>query len=54
MVNREISPMREKYNELMDNKEKIDEILIDGAKRVRPLAQKTLMSVKKAIGVLDA
>ncbi len=54
VINREISPMREKYNEFMNNKEKIDEILTDGAKRVRPLAQKTLISVKKAVGVLNA
>ena len=51
-MNRELSALREIYNELMSDKSKIDQILKEGAERVRPIAQKNLEKVKKAVGVL--
>lgn len=43
---------REIYDDLMANKHKIDEVLQEGAARVRPRAQNFLKEVKTAIGVL--
>ena len=51
VANREIAPMREKYDHLMANKSEIDQLLIEGAKKVRPMAQKNLQKIKKVIGV---
>lgn len=52
VVNRELLEARERYNELMENKHIIDEILEDGAKRVRAVAKERLSIIKKAIGVI--
>ncbi len=51
VANREIAPMREKYDHLMTNKSEIDQLLVEGAKKVRPMAQKNLQKIKKVIGV---
>ena len=50
IANKQISPMREKYNYYLNNPDKIDEILIQGAKKAREIAQKTLESVRLKIG----
>jgi hypothetical protein len=35
----------------MANKSEVDQLLIDGANKVRPMAQKNLQKIKKVIGV---
>ena len=40
----------DKYNEIYENKEKIDEILKTGAERARSIAKQTLKKVRIAIG----
>jgi tryptophanyl-tRNA synthetase len=42
---------RERYEELMANRTKIDGILEQGAERVRPVAEATLTRVKRAVGL---
>ena len=48
----ELEPVRIKYNELINNKELIDEIYLKGAKKARQIASKTLSDVYKKIGVV--
>lgn len=43
---------REIYNDLMSKPKVIDEILLEGAARVRPKAQKLISEIKKTVGVL--
>lgn len=50
MANNYLKPMREKYNFYLSNKDKIDEILKQGAERARKIAQETLIKVRKCIG----
>ncbi len=52
VINRELAGPREIYTDLMQNKKKIDNILAEGAEKVRPKAQGFLKKVKKAVGVL--
>lgn len=40
----------ERFNELMANRDEIDDILVEGARRIRPAAQQTLERVRQAIG----
>lgn len=51
VMNETISPMREKYNYYMNNKNLVDEILENGAKKAREIASKNLAKIKQAIGV---
>jgi tryptophanyl-tRNA synthetase len=51
VVNRELTDPREIYQDLMENKSKIDTILAQGRDKVRPRAQKILNEVKMKIGV---
>ena len=51
-VNNYLRPYREKYNELMADKSKIDDALAQGAKRARDVASKTLYDVKKTLGLI--
>lgn len=48
-INTVLSDARNKYNELMANKTKIDEILSDGAKRASAVAEKTFARVRRAM-----
>lgn len=50
IANSYLKPMREKYNYYLSNKEKIDEILQQGAERARKIAKETLIKVRKCIG----
>ncbi len=47
----ELSPVREKYNKIIADKENLKKILKAGAEKVAPEAQETLQKVKKAIGL---
>ncbi|MDA8793140.1 tryptophan--tRNA ligase [Bacteriovoracaceae bacterium] len=46
VMNKEIAPQREKYDALMDDKSKIDQILTDGASKARLVAREVLDRVK--------
>ena len=50
-VNIHLAPIRDKYFELESNKEMIDELLFNGANKVRPLAQDLLNQIKNSIGI---
>ncbi len=50
-VDRELAEPTEKYNQLLEDRIMIDDLLSDGAKRVREQSVKTLADVKKAIGL---
>jgi tryptophanyl-tRNA synthetase len=52
VVNRELSPYRERYNYFMENKSEIDQILKQGADEAKKLASKNLAEIKSKIGVL--
>ncbi len=45
-----VFPMREKYNELMDNKDFIDKLLDDGSEKAREIASEKMKFVKNIIG----
>jgi tryptophanyl-tRNA synthetase len=47
----ELKPVREKFNEIIADKENLKKILAEGAQKVAPEAQATLKKVKKAIGL---
>lgn len=51
VINRELAPLREKYNYYMENLHIIDELLQKGAQKARQVASDTLLRVRKAIGV---
>ena len=46
-----LSPIREKTKDLLENKDHIEAILIDGADRARLIAAQTLKEVNKAVGL---
>ena len=48
-VLQEISPQREKYYYYMSHFDEVQDMLSDGAKKARPLAQKTLDMLKSKI-----
>ncbi len=52
VVNRELSPYRERYNYFMENKSEIDQILKQGASEAKKHASKNLAKIKSKIGVL--
>jgi tryptophanyl-tRNA synthetase len=51
VVNREVTPLREKFNAIMDDPKKLDAILKQGAEKARPIAARTLSRLRKAIGI---
>ena len=51
VLNYILSPIRKRRQELSENPSKIYEILKNGSKKARIIAQKTLLEVRKAIGV---
>ena len=50
-VDRELAEPTEKYNEWLEDTDKIDELLADGASRARKVSRKTLDRVREAIGM---
>ena len=50
-VNSHLSPIREKYFELDADVNLINELLLSGAKKVRPQAQELLGNVRDLIGI---
>lgn len=51
VLNSFISPMREQYNDLMDDKSYIDKVLAEGAEKARDLASVKMDRLRKAVGV---
>ena len=51
-VNNYLKPYRQKYNEYMSDKAKLDEMLTNGAKKAREIAKETLKNVKKTLGLI--
>ena len=51
VMNRFLEEPRKKYKELMDNPEKIDELLRKGAEKARARTLPFLQEVRKQIGV---
>ncbi len=51
VINKELSTPREKYNQLMENKAEIDEVLTQGAKRASIEAKKVLAKIRQATGI---
>ena len=50
-INEEISPLRNKYNELMDNPRLVEETLEDGEEKARKEALENLNQIKEKIGI---
>lgn len=53
VMNNYLSPMREKYNYYNTHRELVDEILREGAKKVRVIASKTMERVRNSIGAVN-
>jgi tryptophanyl-tRNA synthetase len=51
VANRELGPMRQRYDELMADPKGVDEILAKGAERARPIAAATVKRFRKAAGI---
>jgi tryptophanyl-tRNA synthetase len=51
VVNRELLPMRERFDALIAEPEKLDRILGEGAEKARAIASRTIKRLRKAIGV---
>ena len=50
-INNEIIPIREKYNELKDKPDLLNDLFSDGARKVRPQAQELIDKLREAIGI---
>jgi len=51
VINRELSPMRQRYDELMADPKGLDDILAKGAERARVIAAATVKRFRKAAGI---
>ena len=51
VVNRELTPMRDRFNAIMADRKKLDETLRMGAAKARPIAARTVARLRKAIGI---
>lgn len=51
VANRELSPLRERYNALLAEPEKLDGILAGGAEKARAIASRTVKRLRKAMGI---
>jgi tryptophanyl-tRNA synthetase len=51
IMNETLTPIREKYNELISNKDYIDEVLNDGALRANEIVSRKLDFIRKEIGL---
>ncbi|MDR2865193.1 MAG: tryptophan--tRNA ligase [Spirochaetaceae bacterium] len=51
VVNRELSPLRERFDSLIADPEKIEEILSSGAEKARVIAKNTIKRLQEAIGL---
>jgi len=51
VVDREISPIRDRHRELIKNTDGLKQILKDGSERARSIAQPTIQEVRRAVGL---
>ena len=51
IVNNEMLPIREKFMSLESDKNLLNDLLQDGSKKVRPIAQEMLTSIRDSIGI---
>ena len=51
VANRELSPLRQRYDELIADPERVDAILAKGAEKARPIAAATVKRLRKAAGI---
>jgi tryptophanyl-tRNA synthetase len=51
VINRELSPMREKFNAILADPQGLDETLARGAEKARVIAGQTVARLRKAIGI---
>jgi len=51
IINNEILPIREKYTELKDQPNFINDLFSDGARKVRPQAQELVGKLREAVGI---
>ena len=50
-INHEILPIREKYTELKDQPDLLNDLFSDGARKVRPQAQELIGKLREAVGI---
>ena len=50
-VNQELQPIRSKYEELSKNKDHINDLLSDGAKKARLIAKEKILEIREAVGL---
>lgn len=50
-INAQIAPMRERYEALMKEPEKVEKILLEGAERIRPMARALMDEIRHAVGL---
>jgi tryptophanyl-tRNA synthetase len=51
VINRELSPLRERFNGIMEDPEKLDRILARGAEKARVIAARTVGRFREAAGI---
>ena len=51
LINAELAPARERYNELMDDPGYIESVLLQGAERARELSSMLMAKVRDAVGI---
>ena len=51
VVNNEITPIRESYEKLQEDKDFINDLLSDGSNKVRPIARELLDSIRSSVGI---
>ena len=51
MINAELLPIRSKYEDLTNDPDYLNDVLGDGAKKARTLAQEKIEKVKEVIGL---
>ena len=51
VVNNEITPIRESYEKLQEDKDFINDLLSDGSNQVRPIAKELLDSIRSSVGI---
>jgi len=50
-INKELQPIRTKYEELSENKNHINDLLSDGAKKTRIIAKEKILQIREAVGL---
>ena len=51
VVNNEITPIRESYEKLQEDKDFLNDLLSDGSNKVRPIAKELLESIRSSVGI---